>query len=74
MFKKEFKKNVKNKFIKTKVEIKNFKLLIDEIIRFDDMLYDRIIKKKFENSREKFEIYAKKSFRTKHSILNMQFQ
>ena len=31
------------------------------------MLYNQIIKKKFENSREKSEIYAKKSFRTKHS-------
>ena len=30
------------------------------------MLYDQIIKKKFENSREKFKIYVKKKFRTKH--------
>ena len=52
--------------MKTKIEIKNFKLLIVETIRFDDMLYDRIIKKKIENSRKKFEIYAKKFFRTKY--------
>ena len=52
--------------MKTKIKIENFKLLIVETIQFNDMLYDRVIKKKIENSRERFEIYAKKSFRTKH--------
>ena len=31
------------------------------------MLYNQIIKKRFKNSREKFDIYAKKNFREKHS-------
>ena len=31
------------------------------------MLYNRIMKKKFENSRKRFETYAKESFRTKYS-------
>ena len=66
MFKKKFKENVKNKLMRTEIEIENFKLLIVETIRFDDMLYNRVIKKKFENSRKRFEIYAKENFRTKH--------
>ena len=53
--------------MKTKVEIKNLKFFIIECIRLNDMLYNKIMKKRFENSREKFDIYAKKSFRKKHS-------
>ena len=65
MFRKKFKKNVKNELMRIEVEIENLKSLIVEIIRLDDMLYDIIIKKRYENSHEKFDIYAKKSFREK---------
>ena len=59
MFKKNLKNNVKNKLIKTKIEIKNLKNFIIECIRLNNMLYNQIIKKQFKNSREKFDIYAK---------------
>ena len=53
--------------MKTKIEIKNLKNFIIECIRLNDILYNKIIKKRFENSREKFNIYAKKKFCKKHS-------
>ena len=50
-------------FTETKVLL-NF---IIECIRINDILYNKIIKKRFENSREKLNIYAKIFFRKKHS-------
>ena len=67
MFKKNLKNNVKNELMRTKIEIKNLKSFIIECIRLNDILYNKIMKKQFENPREKFDIYAKKSFREKHS-------
>ena len=69
MFKKNLKNNIKNELMKTKIEIENLKNFIIECIRLNDMLYNQIIKKRFKNSREKFDIYAKKIFRKKHSHL-----
>ena len=67
MFKKKLKNNVKNELIKTKIEIKKLKFFIIECIRLNNILYNRIIKKRFENSRERFDIYTKNNFREKHS-------
>ena len=67
MFRKNFKKNVKNELMKTKIETKNLLNFIIECIRLNDMLYNKVIKKRFENSREKSDIYANKNFRKKHS-------
>ena len=53
--------------MKIKIETKNLLNFIIECIRLNDMLYNKIIKKRFENSREKFDIYAKKIFKNKHS-------
>ena len=61
MFRKNLKKNVKNELMKTKIETKNLSNFIIECIRLNDILYNKIIKKRFENSREKFDIYAKKN-------------
>ena len=67
IFKKNLKNNVKNELMKTKVEIKNLKNFIIECIRLNDMLYNKIMKKQFKNSYEKFDIYAEENFREKHS-------
>ena len=69
MFKKNLKNNVKNELIKTKIKIKNLKIFIIECIRLNDILYNKIIKKQFENSRKKSNIYAKNFFCKKHSHL-----
>ena len=67
MFRRELKKNVKNELMRTEANTENLKKLIEKSIKFDDMLYDRIMKKKFENSRDRFEIYAKKNFNEESS-------
>ena len=67
MFRRKFKNNVKNEFMRIETNTKNFKKLIEKTIKLNDMLYDKSMKKKFENSREKFEIYAKKNFNEKNS-------
>ena len=60
MFKKNLKNNIKNELMKIKIKIKNLKNFIIEYIRLNDILYNKIIKKRFKNSREKFDIYVKK--------------
>ena len=62
MFKKKFKKSVKNKFMRTKVEIENFKLLIVETIQFNNILYNRIIKKKLKIRVKNLKFTQKKVF------------
>ena len=51
--------------MRIKKSTKNFKKLIEVSIKFDNMLYNKIIKKKYNNLHKKFEIYAKKSFNEK---------
>ena len=55
--------------MKTKIEIENLQNFIIECIRLNDMLYNKIMKKRFENSRKKFDIYANENFRNEHSHL-----
>jgi len=47
MFKKEFKKNFKNKIIRDKQKLLNIKNLIKVIIKINNKLYKRITKKRF---------------------------
>ena len=61
MYRRKFKKNVKNEFMRIEKNTKNLKKLIEISIRLDDILYDKIIKKKYNNSYKRFEIYTKKT-------------
>ena len=45
MYQQKLKKNVKNEFMRIKKNTKNFKKLIEISIRFDDILYNKVIKK-----------------------------
>ncbi len=47
MFKREFKKNLKNKFIRDKRELLNIKNLIKVLIKINNKLYKRVIKKQY---------------------------
>ncbi len=58
MFRREFKNNVKNEFMRYKNKFKNMNILIEVMIEFDDKLYERIMKKRYHESREKFNIYV----------------
>ena len=40
MFRKKFKNNIKNELMRNEINTKNFKKLIEKIIRIDDMLYN----------------------------------
>ena len=57
MYRREFKKNVKNEIMRNDVIIENFKNLIKITINLDDKLYERAMKKRYQNSREKIDIY-----------------
>ena len=65
IYRRKLKKNVKNEFMRIEKSTKNFKKLIEVLIRFDDILYNKVIKKKYNNSHKKFEIYTKKNFNKK---------
>ena len=56
MFKRKLKKSVKNELMRNEANIENLKKLIEKIIKIDDMLYDRVMKRWYENSHERFEI------------------
>ena len=56
MYRKKFKNNVKNKFIRYDDNIKNIKNSIKISIELNDKLYEKIMKKHYD-SREKFNIY-----------------
>ena len=58
MYRKKFKNNVKNEFIRYDDNIENMKNLIKISIEFDDKFYEKIMKKHY-NSREKSNIYVK---------------
>ena len=52
IYRKKFKNNVKNEFIRYENNIKNMKNLIKISIEFDDKFYEKIMKKQY-NLREK---------------------
>ena len=60
MYRKKFKNNVKNEFIRYDDNIKNIKNFIKISIELDDKFYEKIIKKHY-NSREKSNIYVETS-------------
>ena len=61
MFRRKFKNNVKNELIRWNEELKNFNHLIETAIELDDKLYERIMKKRYDESREKANIFIEQS-------------
>ena len=57
MYRKNFKNNVKNEFIRYNDNIKNINDFIKISIEFDDKFYEKIMKKYYD-SREKSNIYV----------------
>ena len=57
MYRKKFKNNVKNEFIRYDDNIKNMKNLIKISIEFDDKFYEKFMKKHYD-LREKSNIYV----------------
>ena len=47
MFRRKFKNNVKNEFMRDERKINNLKILMKTAIDFDDQLYKRIMKRKY---------------------------
>ena len=57
MFRREFKNNVKNELIRWNEKLKNFNQLIETTIELDDKLYKKIMKKRYDESRERTDIF-----------------
>ena len=71
MFRRKFKNNVKNELIRWNEKFKNFNHLIETAIELDDKLYERIMKKRYDESREKTDIFIEHfSERKKESRFN----
>ena len=59
MYRRELKKQVKNKFMRDERAYETFDELIEIFIDLDDKLYERAMKKKYvEESRERIKIYS----------------
>ena len=65
---------MKNKLIKNKINTNNFKKFITKFIRFNDILYNKVMKKKYKNSHKRFEIYVKKTFVKNTCILKIKIK
>ena len=57
MFRRELKNNVKDELIRWNEKFKNFNHLIEAAIELDDKLYERVMKKRYDESREKTNIF-----------------
>ena len=53
MFRRKFKNNVKNEFMRDERKINDLKILIKTTIDFDDRLYKRIMKRKYSKRHSK---------------------
>jgi len=78
MFKRELKKNLKDKLMRDERELLNIKNLIEVLIKIDDKLYKKVIKKRFDQSYKRartffkstIEYYASESYFKKYNNLN----
>ena len=48
MYRREFKNNVKNEFMKDERNYENLQKFIEITIEFDDKLYERVMKKRYD--------------------------
>ena len=53
IFRRKFKNNIKNKFMRDERKINDLKILMKTTIDFDDLLYERIIKRKYSKRHSK---------------------
>ena len=53
MFRRKFKNNVKNEFMRDERKINDLKILMKTTINFDDRLYERIMKRKYSKRHSK---------------------
>ena len=61
MYRKKLKKNVKNEIMRNDAIIDIFEKFIKIAIDFDDKLYERVMKKRYQNSKRRINIYFKSS-------------
>jgi hypothetical protein len=59
MFRRDLKDNLKNEIMRDGRSISDMFDLIEVVIDLDDKLYERAIKKKYDQSRERTEIFFK---------------
>jgi len=59
MFKKEFKKNLKNELMRNRQKLLNIKNLLEVLIKIDNKLYKRVIKKRFDQFYKRVETFFK---------------
>jgi len=57
MFRRDLKNNLKNEIMRDGRSISDMFDLIEVIINLDDKLYERVIKKRYDQSRERAEIF-----------------
>ena len=55
MYRRRLKDNVKNKFMRNEKNYKDFQKLIEITIELDDKLYKRVMKKHYDQSKDKVE-------------------
>ena len=71
MFRRDFKNNVKNELIRWDEKLKNFNQLIETAMKLNDKLYEKIMKKRYDESNEKADIFTEYfSERRKESRFN----
>jgi len=78
MFRRELKKNLKDELMRDEQEFLNIKNLIKILIKIDDKLYKRVMKKRFDQSYKKaktffkfmIKYYASESYFKKYNNLN----
>ena len=63
IYQREFKNNVKDEFIKDERDYENFQKLIEITIELDNKLYERVMKKRYDQSKDKAELIYKPTVR-----------
>ncbi len=59
MFRRDLKNNLKDEIMRDKKILNDMFDLIEVVINFDDKLYKRVMKKKYDQFQEKIEIFFK---------------
>ena len=71
MFRKNLKNNVKKELMRYNEKLNNLRILIEAAIEFDDKFYELILKKRYNNSRDKAKFYTKSaSYRSEKRRIN----
>ena len=71
MFRQNLKNNIKNEIICNKGDNENFAKFIEIVIEFDNKLYERVMKKYYDQSKDRTELIYEsnvKYVKTKHQL------